>query len=557
MRGLATRRPIDAALTRLLGLSPAGGYTVRQVRIPMRDRVELLADHYAPATPARGTLLVRSPYGRGLVFSMLFARIYAARGYHVIGQSVRGTFGSGGVFTPMVNEVDDGTDTAAWLRDQPWFTGSFATIGASYLGLTQWALLMDPPPELVAAVITAGPHDFSSSSWGTGSFTLNDFLGWSYLMTRQETGGPVRAAVREVTARRTVAAAAADLPLGAAGRALLGGGAPWYESWLAHPDVDEPFWDPYRFSPALDRVRVPVLLHSGWQDLFLAQTLAQYRRLHDRGVPVAMTVGPWSHSQLLTRGLGTVTRETLSWLDTHLAGAGATERASPVRVAVTDGTGHRWCKLASWPPPTEPRPWYLHPGRRLAQTPAPAPGCAAFRYDPAKPTPTIGGPLLAGGAGYRNDSSLARRADVLSFTTDPLTRDTVVFGNPVVDVQHTADIANVDLFIRVSEVDPAGRSRNVADGYRRLRHGGGLVRVELDAVAHRFTAGARIRLLIAGGSHPRYARNLGTDAPALTGERGQPATHTVRFHGSRLLLPVATAATAATALEFTDPPTLP
>src|SRR5262245_24064642 len=125
-----------------------------RVRVPMRDGVELIANHYSPRTdkPA-GTLLVRAPYGRGFPFSALFGAVYAARGYHVLFQSVRGTFGSGGQFDPMVNEIPDGADTVAWLREQPWFTGPFATIGLSYLGFTQWALLADPPPEMKAAVI--------------------------------------------------------------------------------------------------------------------------------------------------------------------------------------------------------------------------------------------------------------------------------------------------------------------------------------------------------------------------------------------------------------------
>ena len=58
----------------------------------------------------------------------------------------------------MVHEASDAADTAAWLREQSWFTGTFATIGLSYLGYTQWALLADPPPELAAAVITVGPQ---------------------------------------------------------------------------------------------------------------------------------------------------------------------------------------------------------------------------------------------------------------------------------------------------------------------------------------------------------------------------------------------------------------
>lgn len=545
---MALRWLFDAVFTRALRLPAGSGYTVQRVGVPMRDGVVLLADHYAPArgVAAAGTLLVRGPYGRGFPFSLMFARVYAARGYHVVVQSVRGTFDSGGVFEPMVNEAVDGVDTVAWLRRQPWFTGSFATVGLSYLGFTQWALLMDPPPELAAAVIAVGPHDFSASSWSTGSFTLNDFLSWSDLMAHQEDGGRVRAGIRQLTGRRRVARAAAGLPLGVAGRKLLGTGAPWYESWLEHPDLDDPFWEPYRFDAALEAVQVPVLLTSGWQDLFLGQTLTQYRRLRDRGVPVALTIGPWTHTQLPIRGLGVLTRESLDWLGTHLIGAAPERRTKPVRVFVTGHTGGRWRDLADWPPPTTARRWSLQSGGRLiaAATPAETIESVSFSYDPADPTPTVGGRLLSPGGGYRTDDALARRADVLSFTGDTLTEDIRVAGSPVIELAHTSDNPNVDLFIRVSEVGVDGRSYNVSDGYRRLcgpgdpGDPGGPVRIELDAVAHRFAAGSRIRVLIAGGCHPRYARNLGTAEPPVSGVRLQPATHTVQLGDSQLTLPV-------------------
>ncbi|GFG76424.1 hydrolase [Mycobacterium botniense] len=524
----------------MLGLPPATtGYTVRRVRVPMRDGIELLADHYAPTsagTPG-GTLLVRGPYGRGFPFSVVFADLYAAHGYHVVLQSVRGTFGSGGVFEPMRNEAADGADTVVWLREQPWFTGRFATIGISYLGFTQWALLTDPPPELAAAVITAGPHDFSLSSWGTGSFAVSDFLGWSDLIAHQEDPGRLRAAIRQLRAPQQVTRAAGELPMGAAGRALLGTGAPWYESWLEHPDRDDPFWDPLKFDDALERVQVPVLLVGGWQDLFINQTIEQYRRLRERGVDVALTVGPWTHTQLLTKGLSTVTRESLDWLDTHLRGAPGPRRRSPVRVFVT---GAGWAHLPDWPPATTQYALYLHPGGGLAETPPPATSPpATFRYDPTDPTPTIGGPLLSPVGGYRNDTRLARRDDVLTFTGAVLTDDLDVRGNPVIELAHTSDNPHLDVFVRVSQLDARGRSVNVSDGYRRLAEPTDRIRVRLDAIAHRFTAGSRIRVLVAGGCHPRYARNLGTGEPMVSGVRVQPVTHVVHFGASRLLLPVA------------------
>ncbi|HXY64283.1 MAG TPA: CocE/NonD family hydrolase [Mycobacterium sp.] len=510
-------------------------YTVSTVAIPMRDGVELLADHYVPAGEPVGTVLMRGPYGRGFPFSLMFGALYAARGYRVLMQSVRGTFGSGGTFTPMVHEVADGADTVAWLRQQPWFTGRFATIGISYLGFTQWALLQDPPPELAAAVITAGPHDLSASAWGTGAFTVNDFLGWSHLVAHQEDPGRIRAGIRQLRAQKSVIRAAGEVPLGAAGRELLGAGAPWWESWLEHPDTDDPFWEPLQLGAALERAQVPVLLIGGWQDLFLQQSLHQYRQLRDRGLDVALTIGPWTHTQLLVQGLRTIAGETQDWLDTHLAGRPPETRRSRVRVFVA---GDGWREDADWPPATTDHALYLQPGGGLADTPPTAVSSVSFRYDPANPTPTIGGRLLSPDGGYRDDTPLAARSDVLSFTTDVLNNDLYVHGNPIAELAHTSDNPYVDVFVRISELDAKGRSRNVSEGYRRLTDATDSVRLELDAIAHRFRAGSRIRVLIAGGSHPRWARNLGTGEATVTGSELKPATHELHFGASRVVLPL-------------------
>ncbi len=553
----AVRHLATSAAGRLLGLPPATtDYTVDRVRVPMRDGVLLVADHYAPTTDApAGTLLVRGPYGRAFPFSLVLASLYAARGYHVVLQSVRGTFGSGGVFEPMANEAADGADTVGWLREQPWFTGRFATIGMSYLGFTQWALLQDPPPELAAAVITVAPHDFSASVWGTGAFTINDFLGWSDMVSRQEAPARIRAEIRRLRAPRRVARAARAVPMGDGVRALLDTRAPWFESWVEHTDPKDPFWNSMRCDKALDRVQVPVLLIGGWQDNFLRQTLQQYGHLRGRGPDgpdVALTIGPWTHTQTLTKGLATGTRETLDWLDSHLGGA-PLHRPGRVHVFVT---GQGWQNLPDWPPATTEHALYLRPGAHLGETaPTDLTGTApaTFRYDPADPTPTTGGPLLSPNGGYRDDSRLASRDDVLAFTSFTLTHDLHVYGNPVVELTHSSDNPHVDLFVRMSEVDASGGSRNVSDGYRRLsaarkpeaQKSEENVRIELDGIAHRFRAGSRIRVLIAGSWFPRYARNLGTAEPILTGRQSKPAIHAVHYGRSRLLLPVGAADASA------------
>ena len=326
--------------TRRFGLPPPStDYRIcRGLRVPMRDGVDLVADHYAPVTSApAGTLLLRGPYGRDNPPAWITAGLYAARGFHVVLQSARGTFGSGGVFDPGRDEVADGADTVSWLRGQDWFTGRFATVGGSYLGYTQWALLADAPPELEAAAITMGPHDFGKAVWGTGSFALADFLNWSYLMAWQHSGGWIRQLVRSAMTPRRLRPVLDGLPLGAAARQLLGGGSAWYEDWLGQSNLTDPYWQPLRLNGVFDRVKAPVLLVGGWRDVFCDQTLEQFRSLRERGVDVALTVGPWTHGQ----GGGDAIRESLRWL-------GGERRDAPVRAFITGGGG--WRDLPEWPP---------------------------------------------------------------------------------------------------------------------------------------------------------------------------------------------------------------
>ena len=530
------------ALSRVADLPPpTHRYRVRRgVPIPMRDGVELLADHYEPIGKPVGTLLVRSPYGRGFPLAQLYGTPYAARGHHVILQSVRGTFGSGGEFSPAVNEADDGLDTAAWLREQPWYTGSFGTIGPSYLAHTQFAMLEDPPEDLAAAVTIVGVHDLADATWGTGAFTVNDFLGWSHGLVHQEEPGWMRAAIRNLRQYSEVRRAVSEVPLGRSGRDLLGDGAPWWEPWTGNANLDDPFWEPYRRDGGLDRAEVPILVVGGWQDIFLDQTLEQYRRLRDRGADVALTVGPWTHTHTMTRAAPAVLRESLDWFGRHLGGHDVAPRPR-TRIFVTGGGG--WRELADWPPADAGEAvLYLEPGELRAEPGPDAAVSSQFTYDPADPTPTVGGRLLSPDSGRRRDDALATRDDVLVFNGPELTADVEVHGAPVVELDHRSDNPYFDVFVRISEVDGRGRSTNISDGYRRFVRDAddpAPIRLALDEIAHRFTAGNRIRLLIAGGSHPRYARNLGTGEHPRDGVRMVPSTQTIGHGGaSRLLLPI-------------------
>jgi putative CocE/NonD family hydrolase len=117
----------------------------KDIMVPMRDGVGLATDVWIPdADAAAPTLLVRLPYGKEMIGLYAYGVVpnvftLVEAGYAVVYQDCRGTFRSGGDFTPMVNEPSDGADTVAWLLAQPWCDGNIGTFGASYLGFVQWA----------------------------------------------------------------------------------------------------------------------------------------------------------------------------------------------------------------------------------------------------------------------------------------------------------------------------------------------------------------------------------------------------------------------------------
>jgi uncharacterized protein len=521
------------------------------VQVPMSDGTVLLADHYIPvAVASAATVLVRCPYGRSGIFGLQYGNILAERGYHVLLQSCRGTFGSGGEFEPMRNEIADGQDTVGWLREQSWFDGRLATYGASYLGFVQWALAMEPPPELVASIVHVGPHDFSRTAYHNGIFGLYNSLAWGDLIAHQESTGVLQGLLRLVSAERRLRPTLDRMPVTAGARDLLGDDAIWFERWLEHPRLSDPFWAPLQCGAALQRTTVPTLLVGGWQDLFIEQSLEQYQALAARGVPTRLLVGPWTHLEAPEKG-GTTVKESLAWLDRYAGPGRSSAHAgaeNSVRIWVGGECAEQWRDISGWPPAgVRPQRWYLGASGTLSpREPAADPGIrpARFRYDPADPTPSPGGALLAIKAGTRDNRQVEQRLDILVFSSEPLGQPVEVIGDVAAELFVTRDNPYADLFVRLCDVDPRGRSRNICDGIIRLADQdplSGAVRVSLSGAAHRFGRGHRIRLQVSGGAHPRFARNPGNgqvDAPAADFVPTGYEIGLSRDNASILLLPI-------------------
>ena len=170
-------------IAKMTNLPPAETYDVavdKNLETPMPDGVVLLADHYYPRRgPKRPTVLLRSPYGRGNIFGLLFGRPFAERGFQVLVQSCRGTFGSGGVLDPFHQERADGLATVEWIKQQDWFNGELVTFGASYLGLVQWAIARELGPTLKAMSTWVTSAEFRSVTYPGESLWLESAFGWT------------------------------------------------------------------------------------------------------------------------------------------------------------------------------------------------------------------------------------------------------------------------------------------------------------------------------------------------------------------------------------------
>jgi putative CocE/NonD family hydrolase len=531
---------LRSAAARVLGLPPPTTPRVdveRDVRLPASDGVELLTDLYLPRPlEPRPTVLIRTPYGRRGVWGQ-FARAFAERGYQVAIQSCRGTLGSGGQIS-FIAEATDGRAAADWIVRQPWSNGDIGTWGPSYLSFVQWALASTRPPQLKAMAIQIMSADRSRSYYPGGTFALDNALTWTYLMAHQDrsvlTG--LRAQARS---RRALEPAFRHLPLLDADVLVTGHEVPYYRSWLENQPGDE-FWRTLDFTPMLRDHRVPTSFVGGWFDYFLPYQLEEFSTLAAAGVDTQLVVGPWTHSA--PGGLVAGLREGLAWLDLHLHGQEARRAPAKVRVEVMGGGGRS--DLDAWPPPATARCYHLQAGGRLAETPPGASEPDHFRYDPADPTPAVGGTSLSSNSGPRDNRALEARADVLTYTSAPLEQDVEVIGPVFAELYTTSSTEHHDVFVRLCDLQPTGRSINVCDGI--LRCGPDTAqpaRVDLWPTAHRFARGHRLRVQVSGGAHPRFARNLGTGEPLATGTRLAASDRTLHHdpeRPSRVTLPIVT-----------------
>ena len=566
-------------------VEPTPVYRKQTVRIPMADGVALAADVYLPLDASTGpwpVALAMTPYGRGSLGGMM-AQAMVPREYAVVAVDVRGRYDSPGTFSPVAQERLDAPAVVAWIAGQSWFdpAAGIGTIGLSYLA-TAGFLAAAASPLVKAVTCITVVVDQTGSFFRNGVLDLHHAFPWS-LMTSYSPQPDLR--------RWDWARVFAHTPVATMDTAT-GVEVPVWRRLIVDAYDDPALREAMSIRDELSRCGAPVLHLAGWYDFILGESLEAYRILSAAGnAPQALVIGPWTHTTIMTgetrvgdhdfgpESSSRLTARIMAWFDHWLKGKGVADQGVSV---FTTGDAGRWLELDGWPDPAagEMRLHFGEPDEvvtALADVashghPAPCtigrliPGNASdgwlgYQSNPDDPTPTIGGsvwPFAIAGLtpGPADQRPLLHRQDGLLFIGQELPAPLAAVGPCSVHLVAKIDCPDTDFAIRLIDIDPSGEWRIVQDGIQRARFrsdvgaGHGLdgllltpgeqfaVDIDLWATGHRFAAGHRIGVHVAGANFPKYARNLNDGSHPLWADQARLAHHQIKLGASYLTLTV-------------------
>ncbi len=540
-------------------------------------------------------------------------------GYIFVRAEGRGTGASEGVRIADYTheESRDGADLIAWIAAQPWSNGKVGMAGGSYPGITQITVAAEGPPALKAIFPAAPTLDFYRlGSAGVGALHKG-IVGFQAAQAKSDgldvtkpvtgkvvpvdadpTGERLREILRlrvEKTPPDVLLRAIKDLSPGFA-TTLQDLAESWKVKDIAEAratfmnvdkfiarqrdnpqaqakalaglslDRDAPIYStldtagmssPHLLLPALNKVRIPAYVWSGWYDMDTVGATQLYRNLKG---PKKLTLGPWSHgpnedngtqkSPLIyaeARSRELMTAEAIRWFDYWLKGMDNGVMSDPsVHYGYAGDREITWKTAGDWPAPgVEQKRFYLsaaHSGTiasvndGVLATSAAKRGEAAFKvdyhstmgaqtryHDSFSSAPEMAYPDL--GEHARNN---------LTFTTPALSEDLVISGHPLLDITARSTARDGDLFFYLEDVGPDGvsyvseavmRASHRAQGVAPYDVGGlpysdsrkavvaatapfnaGPARLVADfqPTAYRFKAGHRIRLVVTGADADNY-----------------------------------------------------
>ena len=500
--------------------------TIETVMLPAPDGTLLATDIWKKDNTPRPVRVWRGGAARDAART-LGASVKASGEYDLVAQDTRGTGCSAGTEFIFDHDRSDGQALINYIKIQPWTNGHVEMDGFSNGAITDYV---------------AAPGADATLKGIATNYATGDILHYGLF-----NGGVLHRETADVISYTA------------------------NEPWEVYSG--KPMWANYLITDAQATTVNAVGIHrGGWFDVFGQGTLDSFSRMQSAGGFGARThqkvvIGPWIHGGGPSNTVGQLTfpASTISdsphpaWMAAWQTGvftgdftaynafpAVSVYVMGPTDAPTTPGTG--WQTYTTWPPPGVELPLYFETDRSLGVLSATG-SQLSFTSDPTKPVPTIGGTnnlltCISGLCGPYDQRSIESRADVLVFTSAILAAPGKTIGRIHADLWIKTDLPDVDLFVRMTDVYPDGRSMLMAQGIQRARYRSGtcpqllspgvpaLVRVDLSSTALVLGTGHALRVIVSASADPLYSVNPQNGDNYLGGKPAKTGVINVLLGGS-------------------------
>ena len=536
------------------------------------------------------------------------------RGYVFVEMNERGHFFSEGQYDILGAPLSDGDDELTWMSSQPWSSGKVGTIGCSSTAEWQLAVAAQGNPALAAmipqgfgaGVGRVGPY-YEQGNWYRGGAVQMLFIAWLYgeqnqirpmfpPNTSQEdliraskafdlaqqfppvdwskalTHLPEMDIIKAVDGPHGIFADRMEVSTGGAMIKRAPNDPAWYRGGLWHDNMP---------------INVPGLWFMSWYDVSVGPNLAAYNYVRRTARPEIANeqyavIAPTLHCSYKRATEDTVVGErsmgdarldydalTYGWFDYFLKGEKNDVLTKNPKVRYFTMGLNKWQSSATWPPEgAHQETFFLSSSGKanslfgdgtLTTAPSDSDNPDNFVYDPMNPVPSYGGNVCCTGnavaGGAFDQRKMEARADILVYTSDPLTENTEVSGPIDETLYVSSDAKDTDFTVKLIDVYPDGRAYNLDETIQRVRYREGYdkppvfmekgqvykVTLQPMTTSNYYPAGHRLRIEISSSNFPRFDRNLntgGNNYDESAGVVAHNAVHHSKQHPSQVTITV-------------------